>query len=354
MTRRLRIAQLAPIATRVAPGVPDSIGQLVSGLTEELMRRGHDVTLFATGDSLTSARLHSIYDRGYEADGELWDWQFHEVMHASRAFEHPDEFDVIHSHAYHFALPFARLAGPPVVHTYHVWMDPDIARSYAREPRARLLAISDAQRRSFAGRADVPVIHHGIDVAAFPFSARPGRYLAYLGRVIADKGAVEAIAAARRAGMPLVLAGPYETESDYFATEVAPHVDGDRVHYAGPLDAAQRDRLLAGAGALLYPIAEPEPFGLVKVEAMACGTPVVAVGLGAVPEIVDQGVTGYHCPDPRRLADLIGPALALDRTRIRRVAQARFDLRRMVDDHERLYRRLVAEAEPVAGLRVAS
>lgn len=340
MAERLRIAQVAPIAGPVTPDTGRSIEHLVWLLTEELACRGHAVTLFATGDSRTSAALRAVYPRGYDHDDDLWDWQFHELLHMASAFEHAAEFDVIHSHVYHFALPFTRLVDTPVVHTYHVLPDDDVVRGYARYPEARIAAISHYQRRALASIPDVVVVHHGVDTEAFPFRPVGGDYLLFLGRIIPHKGPVEAIRLARGAGMRLVLAGP--RDEDYFAAEVAPLIDGRWVRYVGPVNARERNALLAGAAALLYPVIVPEPFGLVMVEAMACGTPVLALGRGAVPEIVDNGVTGYHACNLESLAACLPDALALDRARVREMAVARFDARRMADDYVALYRRLAS------------
>jgi glycosyltransferase involved in cell wall biosynthesis len=338
--QRLRIAQLAPIAMAVGAREGDSIEQLVSLLTEELVRRGHDVTLFATGDSETSASLRSRYPRGYEHDGSLWDWRFHETMHAAWALEHAAEFDLVHSHAYHFALPFTRFVLTPVVHTYHVEPSPEVVRAFGRYPEANLVAVSRFQRGCFRQLDSVPVIHHGIDTGAFRFVAERGEYLLFLGRMLPDKGPLDAIRAARELELPLVLAGP---AGEHFHADVDPFVDGRRVVYAGRVGGRKRNELLAGAAALLYPIRYPEPFGLVLVEAMACGTPVAAVGIGAVPELVDEGVTGSCASSAEQLAGAVRAALALDRARVRATAVARFDYRRMVDDYEQLYRRVVWE-----------
>jgi glycosyltransferase involved in cell wall biosynthesis len=333
----MRIAQLAPVAMPVRPGQGDSVEQLVALLTEELVRRGHDVTLYATGDSETSARLRAIYPRGYEHDGEVWDWRLHETMHVAAALEHAEDFDVVHSHAYHFGLPFGRFVATPIVHTYHVEPAPEVARAFARDPEAQLVAISHYQRRRFEAVEDCPVIYHGIDTDAFPFGTGQGDYLLFLGRMIRDKGPADAVRVAREVGMPLLLAGP---GGDYFEAELERSVDGRTVEYLGQVSAAERNELLAGARALLYPIAFPEPFGLVLAEAMTCGTPVAAVGLGAVPELVENGVTGYCVDSAASLAAVVAAAMALDRAQVRAAAVARFDYRRMVDEYEALYRRL--------------
>lgn len=333
----LRIAQIAPVAAPVRPGAGDSIEQLVALLCEGLVRRGHDVTLYATGDSVTSARLRSLRPRGYDDDEELWDWQFAETMHAASAFARAHEHDVIHAHDLHFALPFAGLVGTPVIETQHVDSSPEVRAAQRGCPTLSLAAASEHQRALLGNGVDVTVIHHGIDVAAFPFSATPGDYLLFLGRMLPDKGPLEAIRVAAAAGMPIVLAGPL-VEGHELDLEAV--LDGERVRHLGPVDHATRDALLAGAGALLFTVTCPEPFGLVMVEAMACGTPVLATALGAVPEIVEDGVTGFVAPRWEDLAAHVGPALALDRRKIRARAEQRFDARRMVEEYEELYYRV--------------
>ena len=343
MTEKLRIAQLAPLAHPVGPDATGSIEQLIHLLTEELVRRGHAVTLFAAGDSQTSARLCMTYPRGYEHDDGLWNWQFHETLNAAAAFEQADQFDVIHSHVYHYALPFTRLVRTPVVHTYHVMPDEDIVRAYARYPEAQVVTMSHFQRSSFGALRRVDVIPHGIDTATFRFNAHPKDYLVFLGRLLPDKGAAEAIQAALRARMSLVVAGPREDE-DYFHARLEPLIDGKQVQYVGAVDSRQRNELLAGASALLYPNLEGEPFGLVMIEAMACGTPVVALGVGAVPEIIEPGKTGFIAQRKSALVACIRKAVRLDRMLVRQEAVRRFDFSRMTDDYLAVYRRLARKA----------
>jgi glycosyltransferase involved in cell wall biosynthesis len=347
MSQPLRIAQIAPIGGPVGPESGGSIDQLVWLLTEELVRRGHHVTLFATGDSQTSASLHAVYPRDYNHDDGLWDWTFHEVMHVASAFERARDFDVIHCHNYHLALPFLRLVETPVVHTYHILPNDDILRVYARYPEAHVVAISNYQRGVFACLSDVDVVYHGIDTDAFPFNPKRGDYLVFLGRVIHRKGPAEAIALAQQLGMRLVIAGLAEDEA-FLRDAILRQCDGDRIQYVGPVYGKERNALLAGAMALVYPITGPEPFGLVPVEAMACGTPVAAIDRGAVPEIVENGLTGYVAPDLNGLRAAIPAALELDRTRVRQRAVERFDYRRMVSDYAAVFRRLVDERRATA------
>jgi glycosyltransferase involved in cell wall biosynthesis len=339
---KLKIAQVAPVAMPVRPGQGDSIEQLVSLLTEELVRRGHDVTLFAVGDSETTAELRSIYPRGYREREEVWDWRVPETLNAASAFEQASTFEVLHSHTYHFALPFTRFVSTPVVHTYHVQLGPEVLEGFRRYPETQLVAISEFQRSELQGFDEVPVIHNGIDAGAFPFRAEGGDYLAFLGRMIPSKGAAEAVRIARELDFPLIMAGP---STDWFERDVRPAVDDRSIRYLGPVDPAARNELLAGAAALLYPITYPEPFGLVMVEAMACGTPVAAFGVGAVPEVVEQGVGGCWVPPDGSLGEAVRSAVQLDRRRVREAAVERFDYQRMVDAYERLYRRLARPGE---------
>ncbi|MGH3518750.1 MAG: glycosyltransferase family 4 protein [Haloechinothrix sp.] len=340
----VRVAQVAPIARAVGPQTGSSIEDLVWLLTEELVQRGHDVTLFATGDSRTSARLQARYPVSYHQDSRLWNnWQFHELVHTAAAFERGSDFDVIHSHVYAFPAPFSRMVDTPVVHTDHIPTERDLVRCYARYPETHLVALSEYHRRKLQPLSDVAVVPNGIDTDSFPFGPTAGDYLLFLGHLISRKAPVEAIRVARNAGIRLVLAG--KGSDDYFTTEVKPLIDGRHVEHVGQVGVEERNALLAGAGALVFTSVAREPFGLVLVEAMACGTPVIALDRCAVPEIVEPGVTGCYADDVDRLAELVPAALAIDRNRVREEARRRFDYRRMTDDYERLYERLARSAD---------
>lgn len=338
----MRIAQIAPVATAVQPAAGESIEQLVHLLCDELVARGHEVTLFATGDSETSAELRFWFDRGYRYDEELWDWQCTEYMHVGHAYSMADEFDVIHNHSYHFGLPFVPFVRIPNVHTPHVQMEPGVVSAYRRLLQVHLVAVSKFEAQLYAGRPNLELIPHGIETSAFPLGDGGGEYLLFLGRMIEDKGPAQAIEIARAVGMPLILAGPSENG---FVDRLARHIDGSQVTYVGRVERPERDSLLAGASALLYPLLYPEPFGLVVVEAMACGTPVLGVAIGAVPELVEPGISGYLADSWEGLADLVPQALELNRPTVRARAMERFDYARMVDRHEALYRRLMARKD---------
>ncbi len=339
MAESLRIALVAPIAYPTKPDIGSSIEQIVSLLAEEFTHRGHQVTLFATGDSQTRATLHAVYPRGYKEDPMLWNYyEFHEITHVAAVFEIAHKFDIIHSHAYHQALPFTRLVQTPVVHTYHINPTKDIIRCYARYPEAQVVAVSQYHRSKFAAIAHVPVVYNGIDINAFPFRSTGGNYLVFMGHLNHQKGPVEAIQVAQKVGMRLILAGQ---SSDYFQAEVKPLVDGKQIEYIGYVNVPERNELLAGAAALLFPINSSEAFGLAMIEAMACGTPVAAIKRCAVPEIVEPGITGYYADDVDALATLIPETLALNRAQVRQAVAARFNHRRMADDYENLYRQIL-------------
>ncbi len=335
----MRIAQVSAVASATPPAKSGSVQLMTSLLTEGLVAAGHDVTLFATGDSVTRARLHATFPHGYWDDAEMWPWELYEMLNLAAAVERAAEFDIIHYQAayYPMALAFSRLSAAPLVQTlHHSPRAPELAL-YRGYPDARFIAISNEQARRLDGLAVAGVVPHGIDTHAFAFQPRAGDYLLFLGRFTEGKGVLQAIDVAARANLPLVLAAAPEA---YYHDVVEPHVDGVRVVYAGEVDHAEKVRLLGGAGALLYPVQDAEPFGLVMVEAMACGTPVAALDRGAVPEIIDEGVTGriFHSVDD--MAAGLPAVLALDRRRVRERAVARFDVARMVKGYLTVYQQI--------------
>jgi glycosyltransferase involved in cell wall biosynthesis len=315
-------------------------------LTEGLVRRGHDVTLFATGDTQTSARLCAVYPHGYWHDESMWPWELYEMLNLAAAVERASEFDVIHFQAayYPMSLGFARLSRVPLLQTLHHSPGPDEVRLWSRYPEAPFVAISREQARLLAGLNIVGTVLHGIDTDAFVFRERPEDYVLFLGRFTAGKGVLQAIDIAKRAGLRIVLAAP---EDEYYRDTIAPIVDGERVIYAGEVGHTRKVELLGGARALLYPVQAGEPFGLVLAEAMACGTPVAALDRGAVREVIDDGVTGGIFADERALLDGLPRVFALDRRRVRRRAVERFGAMRMVDEYVRVYERLI-DARPSA------
>lgn len=328
---------LAPIAWRVPPRHYGPWERVVSLLTEGLVRRGVDVTLFATADSATSARLAAVCPRGYEEDDTV-DAKVWEHLHVAHAFERAHEFDVIHNHFDFVPLTYSRLVDTPVVTTVHGFSSERILPVYARyDDDVAYVAISDADRCPELSYA--ATVHHGIDLGELTYEPRADGPVVVLGRIHPDKGVAEAIEVARRAGRRLVLAGIVQDRA-YFDACIAPHVDGDRVRYAGPVGPAERDALLGAAAALLHLVNFAEPFGLSMVEALACGTPVVARGLGAVPEVVTHGETGYVVDGPEEAVAALARIGDIDRAACRRRAERHFGVDRMVDEYLDVYERL--------------
>ncbi|QKE85093.1 glycosyltransferase family 4 protein [Arthrobacter sp. NEB 688] len=334
----MRVAVLASIAHRTPPRAYGPWEQVASTLTEGLVARGHDVTLFATADSVTSATLRAVAPRGYEEDPAV-DAKVYEALHIASLYEEADRFDVISNQFDFLPLVFSRLVGTPVVTTIHGFSSERILPVYrAYDDVCHYVAISDADRRPDLTYA--ATIHHGLDLGCFaPGSGHPG-YLVFLGRVHPHKGTREAIDVALRAGVPLVIAGTVQDEA-YFREMVEPFVDGVRVSYVGPVGPVERERLLGGARALLHLIDFDEPFGLAVVEALAVGTPVIAHRRGSMPEIVRHGVTGFLVSGPREALAAVRAVGGLERGACRADVVARFSASRMVDEYEDLFARLV-------------
>ncbi len=335
----MRIAVLAPIAWRVPPRHYGPWELFASLLTEGLVSRGHDVTLFATGDSETSGRLHSVVPRSWSEDAAI-NPKVSECLHISEVFERASEFDVIHNSFDFLPLTYSGLISTPVVTTIHGFSSPQIVPVYAKyNDKVFYVAISDADRHPALDY--VATIHHGIDTEAFNLNAAPGSYLAFFGRIHPDKGVVAAIDAAAETGIPLRIAGIVQDE-EYFKNEVVPRLDGERVQFIGSVRAEERSSFLGGAIALLHLIDFDEPFGLSVVEAMACGAPVIAFDRGSMSEIISDGRTGFLVADVASAAKAIGRVGQLDRQTIRDVAVRRFSSDRMVDEYVAVYRYAIA------------
>ncbi|MCL2769351.1 MAG: glycosyltransferase family 4 protein [Solirubrobacterales bacterium] len=337
----LRIAQVATLAAPVGPDAPGSIESMVWLLAQELTRLGHEVTVFGADGSRSPGELVTTLPGTYAVNGSPGEWYTCEWVNMTRAVEQSWRFDVMHMHAYLWSLPLTGLAGCPLVHTTHVLPYDDEARLRELYPDALVTALSHAQWRGHPELAPCTVVPHGLDLSRYTLSTQPQDYLCYLGRFIDGKGPLEAIATARALGMRLVMAGPRDR---CFTQHVEPLVDNDTVEYVGFVDPPARDALLGGARALLYPVKAPEPFGLVIAEAMACGTPVAAIALGAAPELVEDGLTGALASSAEELPGAVERCLALDRRRIAEHARARFGAERMAADYLEVYSRAMAGA----------
>ena len=336
----MKIAHVAPVATTIPPPKSGSVETMTSLLTEGLIAHGHDVTLFATGDSKTSAKLAAIYTHGYWHDENMWPWELYEMLNLAAAVERAREFDIIHYEAayYPMSLAFTRLSPTPIVQTLHHSPSRAEVALWARYPEAPFVAISKEQKLLLEGANVVGTVLHGIDTDSFTFRQTPDDYLLFLGRFTKGKGVLQAIEVAKRLRMKLVLAA---AEDDYYRQEIAPHVDGTQIIYYGEADFAAKIRLFGGARALVYPVQAREPFGLVLAEAMACGTPVVALDLGAVREVVDEGVTGMIFSDLGEMVDNLPKVFSLDRRRVRERAVERFGVERMVNEYIAVYERIL-------------
>lgn len=339
--RPLRVAMVAPVAREVPPQGSGSIEAVTSLLTEGLVARGHDVTLFATGTSVTSATLHATFPQGYHRDTTLWPWELCELFNLAAAIERSAGFDVVHYQAAYspILLAFGRLSAAPVLQTLHYAPAAPEVAMWSRYLDVPFVAVSGLQAQLLTGLNVVATIHHAVDTDVFRFRAVPDDYLLFLGRFVEGKGVLEAIHIARRTGLKLLLAAP---PNDYYDEVVAPHVDGTSIVFAGEVNRDGAARLLGGARALLYPVQSAEPFGLVIAEAISCGTPVAALGVGAVPELVDKGVTGVIFASVDALVNGLPQVLALDRHVVRARAVERFSPTRMVEEYVAVYRQLAA------------
>jgi glycosyltransferase involved in cell wall biosynthesis len=336
----VRIAVLAPISWRTPPRHYGPWELFASLLTEGLVARGHEVTLFATADSLTAARLRSVTPAGWSEDERI-EPKVAECLHISEVFDRSGEFDIIHNGFDFLPLTYAGLVPTPVVTTIHGFSSERIVPVYAKyNGRTTYVAISDADRHPCLDYA--ATIHHGIETDRFQLQPEPGSHLVYFGRIHPDKGPLAAIETAAGAGLPLVMAGIIQ-DQDHFDRDIAPRIDGERVHYVGAVDAEQRSAFLGGARALLHLIDFDEPFGLSVVEAMACGTPVIAYDRGSMSELVDHGRTGMLVADLREAVAATEIVAGFDRAAIRASTVERFGVDRMVDQYLDVYERVLAD-----------
>jgi glycosyltransferase involved in cell wall biosynthesis len=341
----MRIAQIAPLAEPVPPTYYGGTERVVSGLTEELVRRGHEVVLFASGDSCTAAELVACCPRSLRLDTRVIDPLAYTIVQMEMVRRRAREFDIIHNHIDYIAFPLSRAVATPMVTTLHGRLDlEDLTPIYATFPDVRVISISDAQRTPFPAARWLGTVYNGIDPARYTFQERPGRYLAFLGRISPEKGVEPAIEVARAVGLPLRIAAKVDpADQAYFAERIEPLLRGPGIEYLGEIDDAGKSELLGGALAYLFPIDWPEPFGITMVEAMACGTPVIAMNRGSVPEVVVHGRTGFICESMRGMIDAVSRVDRLSRLACRRHVEQKFSIPRMTDGYEAAYRAAVGE-----------
>ena len=340
----MRIAQLAPLAESVPPKLYGGTERVVAWLVDELVELGHEVTLFASGDSKTKGKLHAVWPRALRLGRKGADPNAACALLIEAIAERARDFDVIHSHVDWLPLPVLSRTGVPFLTTMHGRLDlpglPQVIGAFADAP---FVSISADQRRPLPEANWIATIQHGLPKDLFRPSYEPGSYLAFLGRLTADKGPEDAIRIARAARMPLRIAAKIpRSETAYFKNKLEPNIDGQTVQLVGEVDDAKKQPFLADAAGLLFPIDWPEPFGLVMIEAMACGTPVIAYGSGSVPEVVEDGVTGFIVDGKEQAIRAVKELGRLDRRVVRARFEERFAASRMAHEYETRYRNLIA------------
>jgi len=343
----LRIAQVAPLYERVPPALYGGTERIVSFLTEELVRQGHEVTLFASGDSESSATLIALCPRSLRLDPNATDFLAPHLRQLEQVFDRLDDFDIVHFHTDYLHFPLSKRHRFAHLTTLHGRLDlPELGPLYHVYRDEPVVSISDNQRRPLPHAHWVGTVHHGLPQTLLNLNGKPAGYLAFLGRISPEKRLDRAIEIAHRAGLPLRIAAKVDrADRDYFDREIKHLLRQPHVEYLGEIGESEKQDFLGRATGLLFPIDWEEPFGLVMIEAMACGTPVVAFRRGSVPEIVDQGVTGYVVETVEEAAAAVGCLATLSRTEIRARFERRYTATRMAQDYLALYRRLLKGCE---------
>lgn len=339
----MKIAQVAPLYESVPPKLYGGTERVVSYLTEELVRQGHDVTLFASGDSVTSAKLVAPCPQSLRLDVNCVDRLCHHILMLEHVFRDFNSFDVIHFHIDYLHFPISRRQQKSQLTTLHGRLDiPDLVPMYQEFHDMPVVSISDSQRRPLPGINWQGTVYHGLPEDLYTFSQEPGQYLAFLGRISPEKRLDRAIEIALKAGMPLKIAAKVDrVDQEYFSSVIEPLLDHPLIEYIGEIGDEGKSEFLRHAHALLFPIDWPEPFGMVMIEAMACGTPVVAYRHGSVPEVIDHGVTGFIVESIDAAVQATRLVSNLSRQRCRRVFEERFSARQMALGYLDIYQRLL-------------
>jgi glycosyltransferase involved in cell wall biosynthesis len=339
----MRIAQVSPLYESVPPQKYGGTERIVAYLTEELVRGGHDVTLFASGDSITQARLVAPCERSLRLDDDCVDRMSHHILMLEQVVQRLHEFDVVHFHIDYLHFPLSRRQRFAHVTTLHGRLDlHDLVPLYHEFREIPLVSISAAQRKPLFWANWQATVHHGLPENLYRFHPEPGSYLAFLGRISPEKRVDRAIEIARRAGIPLKIAAKVDqADKEYFESVISPLLCSRHVEFIGEIGEAEKDEFLGQALGLLFPIDWPEPFGLVMIEAMACGTPVVAYPHGSVPEVVENGVTGFIVKGLEQAVAVARELPEFNRARCRAVFERRFTAARMAGDYLKVYQRLI-------------
>jgi len=356
-TDHMKIAQVAPLMESVPPRFYGGTERIASYLTEELVAQGHDVTLFASGDSITSAQLVPCCAKALRLNPEVRDPTPYYMLMLDKVRRRAFEFDVVHFHMDQFHFPIFRDIAQRTITTLHGRQDlPDMLPLYAGFPEMRLISISNAQRKPAPDASYIATVYHGLPRDLLTPTLHPrGGYLAFIGRISPEKRVDRAIRIARAVGLPLKIAAKVDrVDMEYFKSEIEPMLSEPGVEFIGEIDERRKASFLGEARALLFPIDWPEPFGLVMIEAMACGTPVLAFRNGSVAEVIDEGVTGFIVDSEEEGVRKLGALLALDRGRVRRRFDERFTASRMAADYVKIYKSLVPAAKDRRGLRLVA
>jgi glycosyltransferase involved in cell wall biosynthesis len=350
----MRIAQVAPLVESVPPHGYGGTERVVACLTDELVKEGHEVTLFASGDSTTTARLVACAPRALRLDEAVIDQLAHQVVQLEAVAAAADRFDIIHWHVDYFHFPMSRRLGVPNVTTLHGRLDiDDLQPVYDEFSEMPVVSISNDQRSPLPQANWAATVYHGMPLGELLPHPEPGDYLAFLGRISPEKRADRAIEVARRAGMPLRIAAKVdEADREYFEREIEPLLEADHVDFIGEIGPQEKNEFLGGARALLFPIDWSEPFGLAMIEAMACATPVIAYRSGSVPEVIDEGVTGFVVDDIESATDAVRRLDRIDRAGVRAAFERRFDVARMARDYVEVYERLIARWAPLTSAAI--
>ena len=341
----MRIAQVAPLWFAIPPYTYGGSELVISMLTEELIRRGHEVTLFATGDSKTKAKLVPIWPRGLEKANLTAPLAVFSLMY-KELLERQDDFDIIHDHCEYYTIPFSEFLKPPVVSTLHNPITEEKNVLYKKFPNINYVTVSKNQKRSGPGVNIVKTIYHGLPIEKYDFNPDPQDYLLWLSSFVPEKGAATAIEIAKMAGEKLIISGPiFSQNADYFEYRIKPLIDGKQIQFVGESGFEKKIELFKNAKAFLFPIRRQEPFGLVIIESMACGTPVIAFKEGSMPELIENRKTGFSVDSAEEAVRALKKIKRLSRSYCREYVKKNFPLKRMVNRYERLYKRILSRGK---------
>jgi glycosyltransferase involved in cell wall biosynthesis len=336
----MKIAQISPLWERVPPFRYGGTELIVKLVTDELVQRGHEVTLFASGDSITRAKLRSVHPQALRLDPQIKEPLIYDQIMLAEVYQQADHFDIIHSHVGYGALSYCCFVKTPTVHTMHGIFTPDNEKIFQKFSWQPLISISEAQREPRLGLNYIHTVYNGIDTAVYQFYPEPTQpaYLAFVGRISPEKGPVQAIKIARAVGLPLKMAGKIDVvDKDFYTEQVEPLIDGEQIQYLGEISHEDKVKLLGGATITLFPINWREPFGLVMIESMATGTPVIGMGLGSVPEVIAHGKTGFVCHSLEEMIEVLPDAMKIERHTCREYVVSRFSVESMTDEYEKAY-----------------